>query len=222
MVKSLNIDFENFNTLTENSQIDEIVEKFKEHQSVTLIRDFMVENEFTLDKKFDFDFITSEVLRTEINDLDHTKKGTFNNIPSSILKLTSIECSDHLSSVWNEEIIGQNKFPDNLKLADVTPVYKKSNPTLAKNYRSVSVLPTVSKIFERIMQKQMSSYIDKLLSPFLCGYRKNFSTQSCIINMIEKWKMTLDNKGYAAAILMDLSKAFDTVNHELTIAKLNA
>ena len=108
------------------------------------------------------------------------------------------------------------------KLADVSPVFKKKDKTFVKNYGPVRVLPTVSKIFERIMQKQISDYIGKFLSPFLCGYRKGFSTQYALLTLIERWKFCLDKQGFAGALLMDLSKAFDTINHELLIAKLHA
>ena len=109
-----------------------------------------------------------------------------------------------------------------MKLADITPIFKKDNATQVKNYRPVSVLPTVSKIFERLMHIQIKNYIDAYLSPFLCGYRKGYNTQTALLSLIEKWKDTLDKKGYSGAILMDLSKAFDTINHELLIAKLHA
>ena len=65
-------------------------------------------------------------------------------------------------------------------------------------------------------------YLEEYLSPFLCGYRKGYSTQYALLGFIEKWKQMLDNQGYASAILMDLSKAFDTINHELLLAKLYA
>ena len=68
----------------------------------------------------------------------------------------------------------------------------------------------------------MNAYIEKFLSPFLCGYRKGFNAQYALLAMIEKWKECLDKNGFAGAILMDLSKAFDTINHELLIAKLEA
>ena len=78
------------------------------------------------------------------------------------------------------------------------------------------------KFLKEIIQNQVLTYIDNFLSPHLCGYRKGYSTQTALISFLEKWKYTLDNKGYAGAVLMDLSKAFDTINHELLIAKLHA
>ena len=107
-------------------------------------------------------------------------------------------------------------------MADLSPIFKKDDSTLVKNYRPVSVLPVLSKIFERIMQNQLSLHIEKYLSPYLCGCRKGFNTQHALISMIEKWKQSLDQKGLAGAILMDLSKAFDTINHQLLIAKIHA
>ena len=92
-----------------------------------------------------------------------------------------------------------------------------------RKYRPVSILPVVSKIFERIIQNQIKTYVEKHLSPFLCGYRKGYNTQYALTAMIEKWKEHLGKKGnIAGAIMMDLSKAFDTLNHELLIAKLEA
>ena len=72
------------------------------------------------------------------------------------------------------------------------------------------------------MQKQINLYVDKYLSPYLCGYRKGYNTQYALMAMIEKWKQILDNNGHAGTVLMDLSKAFDTINHELLIAKLKS
>ena len=86
----------------------------------------------------------------------------------------------------------------------------------------MSVLPSVSKILERIMKKQLLSYINQFLSRSLCGYRKGYNTQTALLSLIEKWKSILDRSGFAGGILMDLSKAFDTINHELLVAKLHA
>ena len=108
-----------------------------------------------------------------------------------------------------------------MKLADITPVYKNNDPLDKTSYRPVSILPVVSKIFERIMQKQIKGFIISFLSPFLCGCRKGFNTQHALLTLVENWRKGLDNKGFDGAILMDLSKAFDTLNHDLLIAKLH-
>ena len=117
--------------------------------------------------------------------------------------------------------IQKSDFPQNLKLADITPVYKKNDPLDKTNYRPISIFPVVSKIFERIMQKQINDFIFSFLSSYLCGYRKGFNTQHALLTLVENWRKSL-NKGFGGAILMDLSKTFDTLNHDLLIAKLHA
>ena len=151
-----------------------------------------------------------------------TKNGTFKNISTRRLKDVSDICYPILTNIWNQQILLNKIFLENLKLADVSPIFKKKDKTFVENYRPVSVLPIVSKIFERIMQKQISDYIGKFLSPFLCGYRKGFSTQYALLTLTERWKFCLDKKGFAGALLMDLFKAFDTIKYELLIAKLHA
>ena len=77
-------------------------------------------------------------------------------------------------------------------------------------------------VFLKFLQKQRNDYISNFLSPCLCKYRKGFSTQLALLSLIEKWKKALDNKSFGGAVLMDLFKTFDTVNHDLLIAKLHA
>ena len=72
------------------------------------------------------------------------------------------------------------------------------------------------------MQKQIVGHMENFLSPYLCGYRKVFNTQQALLALIENWEKVLDNKGFAGAVLMDLSKAFDTINYDLLVAKLHA
>lgn len=144
------------------------------------------------------------------------------NIPTKQLKKTINIVSEPLMHIWNEQIVKNMDFPAKLKLADISPIHKKLESISKENYRPVSVLPTVSKIFERLMQKQMNKFIGNHLSPYLCGYRKGYNSQYALLSMIEKWKKSLDNHGIAGGILMDLSKAFDTINYELLIAKLHA
>ena len=113
-------------------------------------------------------------------------------------------------------------FPNNLKNADISPVFKKGDRLDKSNYRPVSILPPLSKIFERIMFFQINKYMDPKLSMYLCGFRKNMSAQNCLLVMLEKWRTSLDNKGSCGVLLTDLSKAFDCLIHDLLIAKLHA
>ena len=78
------------------------------------------------------------------------------------------------------------------------------------------------KFLKEQSRKQFSSFTDEFLSPYLSGYRKGFNNQYALLSFIEKWKKTLDNKGYTGAVLIDLPKVFDTINHQLLIAKLYA
>ena len=86
----------------------------------------------------------------------------------------------------------------------------------------MSILPVMSKIYERLMYDQMYKYFDQIFSKFQCGFRKGFSTQNCLLYMIENWKESLDQGGHYGALLTDLSKAFDCIMHDLLIAKLQA
>ena len=175
-----------------------------------------------MENVFSFSNVSIGDIELEIRSLKTKKTSTFMNIPTKQLKQVIDIIVEPLMQIWNNEIIDKWKFPTKLKCADIAPIFKRLQSILMENYRPVSILPVVSNVFERIMQKQMKSYVNKHLSPYLCGYRKGYNAQYALTAMIEKWKKSLDNKGLAGAVLMDLSKAFDTINHELLIAKLGA
>ena len=130
-------------------------------------------------------------------------------------------CSPTLGNIWDEDVLLNKNFPENFELTDVTLIYKKKGKTFVGNYRPLSILPADSKILERKMQKQIADYIGKFLSAFLCGYRKGLNTMYVLLSLIEWWKLCLDKQGFARALLMDLSKSVNTINHELIIAKLH-
>ena len=197
--------------------IDYAIAKYKNHPSI-----IMINENVSFESRFSFTAVNEDDIQREILNLNPKKPGTFGNVPTKMLKSSSEICNVALQNIWYSEILGKLYFPYKLKLADITPVYKKKDPTLVENYRPVSVLPSVSKSFERIIQKQFANYVDEFLSPYLCEYRKGFNTQYTLLSLVEKWEKELDNKGYVGAILMDLSKAFDTINHKLLIAKLYA
>ena len=117
------------------------------------------------------------------------------SIPPKMLKISSEATANILKKLLND-FLETGTFPDSLKLAGITPVFKKKDPLNKTNYRPVSVLPIVSKLFEKIMQKQINGFISNYLWPYLCGYRKGYNIQQALLVLIEKWKKKLDDKGY--------------------------
>ena len=89
------------------------------------------------------------------------------------------------------------------------PAHKKKDPTDKTNYRPVSILPLLSKIFEKVMYKQLYDYIEKFLNQLLCGLRKAHSRQHALFRLIQSWQKELDESGFVGTALMDLSKAYD-------------
>ena len=118
--------------------------------------------------------MTPEEVLSETNYLDNKKVGSCKNIPTKIMKETSEINSQHLAKIWNEQVIRSKNLPNELKLADIIPIFKKEESTLAKNYRPVSALPCIAKVFERIIQKQLSEYIEEKFNSTLIWLQKKF------------------------------------------------
>ena len=118
--------------------------------------------------------------------------------------------------------IRSSKFHKELKKADIAPVHKKKSELSKVNYRPISILPNISKVYERYLYDQMSEFFDNIFSKYQCGFRKGYSEQHCLLVMIEKWRKVVDNGGAFGALLTDLSKAFYCIPHDLIIAKLEA
>ena len=105
----------------------------------------------------------------------------------------------------------------------MTPLDKGSlDQNDANNFRPVSVLNVLSKIFQNFMKGQLMSFIENHLSVFLSAHRSSYSSQHVLICLIEEWRQKLDSNHFVGAVLMDLSKAFDCIPHDLLIAKLSA
>ena len=109
-----------------------------------------------------------------------------------------------------------------MKLADETLVFKKEDRTNKENYRPISLVSSLSKVFERCLYNQLSVFFDKILSKYQCGFRKGFNVQHCFINLLKKWRQSLNQGLVFGTLLTDLSKAFDFPSHELLVAKLIA
>ena len=116
-----------------------------------------------------------------------------------------------------------NIFSSNAKVACVKPLDKKTEDKhCISNFRPVSILNTLSKIYKMFAKNLLVSNIEEFFSPFLAAYRKSYSTQHLLIRMVEDWKENLDNNFIVGAVLTDLSKAFDCIPRDLLIAKFSA
>ena len=199
-----------------NDPVTKAIEKYKCHPSIIKIE----EQGFML---ITFNFLPISILdmHNEICNLDTSKAYQKDNIPPKLLKDNNDICSIVLSSDINRCIHNGN-FPNNLKNADITPTFKKGDRLSKRNYRPVSILPTLSKVYEKILYRQIYEYCNRIFSKYLRGFRKHHSTQHCLLFMLETLKKALDNGLCIGIVLTDLSKAFDSISHDLLIAKLNA
>ena len=169
--------------------------------------------------KFSFHEASEEEVRQEILRLYGTKSIPVGDIPAGILK-SSIDIHASILRKIIDLSLRNGCFPGDLIAAEVSPIFKINDDLDKENYRSVSVLPHIPKIFDRIMYTQIESFMEDKLSKLLTELKQNRSTQHSLVNMFEKWKNTLDKRGFVCAMFMGLSKVFDTMNHDLLIAKL--
>ena len=190
--------------------------KYKNHESIIKI----IESR-NVDDSFTFHYVENKTVENEIYSLNRSKACPSNSIPAHIIQENYDIFVPRITSDFNNSII-HGIFPRNLKNADISPVFKKEDRLNKCNYRPVSILPPLSKVFERLMFSQINNYMNSKLSMHLCGFRKNMSAQNCLLVMLEKFRYCLDNKGSCGVLLTDLSKAFDCLNHELLIAKLSS
>lgn len=195
--------------------INDILVKFSDHPSIVKIYESF--NDGTI---FEFSHIYPWDTYDVIMGLNPSKQGG-GPFPTKLLKSVAKQVSVPLTDCFNS-CISDGVFPDELKLATIIPVYKKDDESDKENYRPISILPTLSKVFERLLFNQLSAFFEKKFSKFLCGFRKKFSTQTALIRLISQWQQCLDKSGKVGALLMDLSKAFDCLSHELLTAKLAA
>ena len=218
-VPNLNLEInKTFLSCTEgiSDPILKVIKMYEKHPSIILIKEHVTKSD-----KFSFSKVTVNDAEKELTLLDTGKSCLKSDIPTKVLKDNINLFSTILSNSFNESQ-ETGYFPDKFKMADITPVFKKGVRTSVSNYRPISILSNLSKVFERFMHKQISEYFERFLSKFQCGFRKNHSAQNCLVYMLEKFKEALDKKKNFGALLTDLSKAFDCISHDLLIAKLHA
>ena len=171
--------------------------------------------------RFDFPKPTAADISLIIKSLNPKKATGPDGIPIKAIKYASNAIDSHLSNIIAKDL-EINKYSEEPKTALVRPIFKKNERNKIENYRPVSILNRMSKIYERYIHNCLYRHAENILSNFISAYRKTYSSSHVLLRLIENWKKSLDNKNFVGTVLMDLSKAFDCIPHDLLVAKLHA
>ena len=205
--------------LTDTEKIDINEKHYESHPSI-------IEIENNLEPSHGLNISTFQTNPSEVKKLImplDTKKATgVDKIPPKLVKLVADVLATPLPLAINFSI-DKGVFPDAAKVASVSPIDKKTDhKNKISIFRPVSVLNTFSKVYEIIIKNHLVSIMNNHFSPYIAAYRQNYSCQHVLLRLIEEWRLKLDNDYVAGGVLMDLSKAFDCIPHDLLIAKLLA
>ena len=178
---------------TENSlsEVEVAIAKCVNHPSITVITEKM---ENLGNPTFGFDFTSYEKTVKEVNTLKIRKISQKTDIPVRIIKENIDIASYFLYHTFNNSL-SCSTFPAAMKYAEVTPIHKKDDKTDKENYCPISIMPDLSKVYERLMYNQIYPYFQTIFSKFQCGFRKGFNAQHCLFAMVEKWCKSLDGDG---------------------------
>ena len=145
--------------------------------------------------------------------MSNTKSTGVDNISMLMIKMAIPTIVPSLTNIFNSSL-SERVFPANWKRSKIIPIHKSGDKNSPNNYRPISILPSVSKILEKLVQVQLSDYLKcySILSEAQSGFRKSHSTISTLIKVTDDWLTAIDQGLYTGAVFIDLRKAFDTVD----------
>lgn len=169
-----------------------------------------------------FERIKTDEIAKIVNSLKPKANGPY-SVPPKILKTVLAKISEILANIFNLSI-QTGKFISSLKTTKVVPVYKnKGSPNDVNNYRPISLLSNIDKIFEKLIHARVVKFLDQnsIIYQNQFGFREKHSTKHALINLTENIRQSIDKGKYTCGVFIDLQKAFDTVDHEILLYKLN-
>jgi hypothetical protein len=212
---------ETFNTFFANvfKKAENITEL--SHEMKTALQNFLLSKNTKESDKFEIPFVEQNYVKQKLNGLDITKATGLDEIGAKFLKTAADVIDEPLCTIINLSI-KNGKFPTLLKQSKVTPIYKKGTKTDKSNFRPISVLPLISKIFDKHVSDHLKLFLERnnLLYTAQSGFRSHHSCETALTNITDTWINALNNGKLVVTVFLDLSKAFDLVNHNILLEKL--
>ncbi|KAI5721142.1 hypothetical protein M8J77_016710 [Diaphorina citri] len=169
---------------------------------------------------FDFRDVTSSEVSTALSAIKSNATGN-DGVCLRFIKLFLSSILPVLTHIYNESL-SSHVFPDMWKYSLVTPIPKVKTPSSTNDYRPISILPVLSKVFERLVYAQINAFLTTncLLNPLQSGFRAGHSTSSALLKVTDDMRRAMDKKMLTILLLLDFSKAFDSVDHDILLARL--
>ena len=195
--------------------LDLSLEEFSNHPSITSIS---LQN-FNL--AFSFQPVSAEYIGKLLSELKINKSCGPDNIPPKILKLSVSTIKEPLTKLINY-CITESSWPLDWKRSHITPIYKKDDASSVNNYRTISILSAIPKLLEKVLFDQLYDAFKSEFSINMSGFLRGHSCWTALLKIVDDWRLALDSKKITGSIAIDLSKALDSICHNLLLAKLRA
>ena len=170
---------------------------------------------------FSFNHVDEEIILKLLEEINPSKAAGIDGLAGKFLKDGAPYLSSPITQLCNLTIT-LSAFPEKCKIAKLKPMFKKGSTTEPKNYRPISLLPLISKLIERVIHDQIQKYLSnqEILYKYQSGFRSGHSTDTCLSYLNDKILKSFDEGKITGMILIDLQKAFDTINHKILLDKL--
>ena len=166
--------------------------------------------------QFDFSLTNHELVKSALEKINANKARGHDHIPPRALKASILSITPPLSHLINT-IISSKEVPSSWKRGEIVPHFKKDSQLEKVNYRPVTVLSSLSKIFEHILHQQLADHFENIFHKYMFGYRKYHGCSTALLSLTEQWEEDLDKHNIIGTTVTDLSKAFDCLSHNLIL-----
>ena len=214
IAKDIN-DTDFYHEVFSNSDVNNILNYHGSHPSVIHIKEKMC----LINERFDFSEVGLNVIFRKLKAIKANKAAGYDLINPKSIKMCARELASTMTSIINHAFCSLT-FPNDMKKSEIVPIHKKKDYMIKENYRPVNLITIFAKIFESIIADQINDYMKDKFSKKLGAYRKGHGCNQVLTLAINSWKWSLDDNKCVGALLMDLSKAFDSIPHDLLLSKM--